>query len=154
MLPLTGAPALVADRLNKLANVREVVRDLLTLSNQRMAARSSRPAPSFVVGDFVFLSSKGLHIHSKICKHLRDHRLGPYQVIEKVGLKSYRLRFPQDCKRHLVFHCDLFSKASTSTPLRIDLLKLKVTTMSTQSISYQMLKLIIGQIAVVSISIS
>ena len=78
LLPLIGAPALVADHLTELANVREVVRELLTLSKQRMAARSSRPAPSFVVGHFVFLSSKGLHINSQKCKHLRDQRLGPY----------------------------------------------------------------------------
>ncbi len=32
LLPLTGAPALVADRLTKLANVRDVVRELLLLS--------------------------------------------------------------------------------------------------------------------------
>jgi hypothetical protein len=119
LLPLTGAYALVADRLTKLANVREVVRELLTLSEQRMAARSSRLTPTFVVGDFVFLSPKGLHIHSKKCKHLRDHqRLGPFQVIENVGLKSYRLKLPQGCRLHPVFHCDLFSKAYNSTPLR------------------------------------
>jgi hypothetical protein len=45
LLPLTGAPALVVERLLKLANVRDVVRELLTLSKQRMAARSSRPTP-------------------------------------------------------------------------------------------------------------
>jgi hypothetical protein len=88
LLPLTGAPAPDADRLTELANVREVVRELLTLSKQHMAARSSRPAPSFVVGDFVFVSSKELHIHSQKCKHLRDQRLGPYQGMEKVELKS------------------------------------------------------------------
>jgi hypothetical protein len=65
LLPLTGAPAPVADRLTKLANVREVVRELLTLSKQRIAPRSSRPSPILVVGNFVFLSSKGLHIHSQ-----------------------------------------------------------------------------------------
>ena len=52
LLPLTGAPAPFADRLTELANVREVVRELLTLSKQRMAARSCRPAPTFVVSDF------------------------------------------------------------------------------------------------------
>ena len=57
LLPLTGAPVPVADRLTKLANVREVVREILTLSKQRMAARSSRPARTFVVGDFAILSS-------------------------------------------------------------------------------------------------
>ena len=58
LLPLTGALTPVANRLIELANVREDVRELLTRSKQRMAARSSRPAPIFVVGDFVFLSSK------------------------------------------------------------------------------------------------
>jgi hypothetical protein len=109
LLPLTGAPDLVADRLTGLANAREVVRELLTLSKQRMVARSSRPAPTFVVGDFVFLSSKGLHIHSQKGKNLRDQRLGPYQVIEKIGLKSYRLKLSQGCRLHQVFHCDFFS---------------------------------------------
>jgi len=77
LLQLTGAPALVADRLTKLANIREVIRELLMFSKQRMAARSFRPTPTFVVSDFVFLSSKGLHIHSHKCKHLRDQRIGP-----------------------------------------------------------------------------
>jgi hypothetical protein len=118
LLPLTGAPAFAAYRLTDLASTRDVVRELLTLSKQRMAARSSRPAPTFVVGDFVFLSSKGLHIHSQKCKHLRDQRLGPFEVLEKVGLKSYILKLPPGCRLHPVFHCDLLSKASNSTPLR------------------------------------
>ena len=83
-----------------------------------MASRSSRPAPNFVVGGFVFLSSKGLYIHSQKCKHMRDQRLGPFQVIKKVGLKSYRLKLPRGCRLHPVFLCDLLSKASNSTPLR------------------------------------
>ena len=111
-----------------------------------MAACSSKPSPTFVVGDFVFLSSKGLHIHSQKCKHLRDQRLGPFQVIKKVGLKSYRLKLPPGYILHPVLNCDLLSKASNSTP---HLLKLKVTIMNMQSISYRMLKLIIGQIVVV-----
>jgi hypothetical protein len=47
-----------------LTSVRDVVREILTLSKQRMAARSFQTPPIFVVGDFVFLSSKDLHIHS------------------------------------------------------------------------------------------
>ena len=49
---------------------------------------------------------------------MRDQRLGPFQVIEKVGLKSYRIKLPLGCRIHPVFHCDLLSKASNSTPLR------------------------------------
>ncbi len=111
LLPLTGAPVAIAHRLNELANVREVVREFFARSMQRMAARSFRLAPTFVVGDFVFLLSKEILIHSQKCKHLRDQRPAPYQVIEKVGLKSYRLKLPQGCRLHPVFRCDLLSKA-------------------------------------------
>jgi hypothetical protein len=90
-----------------------------------MAARSSKPAPTFVVGDFGFLSSKGLHIHSQKCKHLRDQRLGTFQVIQKVGLKSYKLKLPQGCRLHPVFHCDLLYKAYNSSPLRHQLVKIE-----------------------------
>jgi hypothetical protein len=64
LLPLSGAPAPVADRLTELANVREVIRELLTLSKQRMVARSSKSAPTFVVGDFFsFLLKVYIFIH-------------------------------------------------------------------------------------------
>jgi len=56
---LTIAPVLVAERLAELTNVREVARELLAISKQRMAARSSKPAPTFVVGDFFSFPLKG-----------------------------------------------------------------------------------------------
>ena len=52
LLPLSGAPAFVVDRLTDLASTRDVFRELRKLSKQRMAACSSRPAPTFVVGYF------------------------------------------------------------------------------------------------------
>jgi hypothetical protein len=124
LLPLTGAPAHVAERLVELASVRHFVHELLTLSRQCMAARSFRPSPIFAAGDFISLTSEGLHITQK-CKHLRDQRLGPFQVIEKVGLKSYRLKLPPRCRLHPVFHCDLLSKVSNSTPLRHQLAEIE-----------------------------
>jgi len=72
LIPITRAPASIANRLIDLASIRDVVRELLTVSKQRMTARSSRSATIFFVGDFVFLSSKGVHIHSHKCKHSRD----------------------------------------------------------------------------------
>jgi len=102
-----------------LASVRDVVREILTLSKQRVAAGSSRPTSIFDCGDFALISSEGLHIHSQQCKHLRDQQIAPlFQVLEKVGLMSYRLNLPPRCKLHPVFHCDLLSKAACSTPLR------------------------------------
>ncbi len=43
LVPLTDAPAPLAVRLSELASVRHVVRELITLPKQRMAARYTRP---------------------------------------------------------------------------------------------------------------
>jgi hypothetical protein len=61
---------------------------------------------------------KGCTSGHKNTKHLRDQRLGPYKVIFKVGINSYKLWLPKGCRLHLVFHCDLLSRATTSTSLR------------------------------------
>ena len=61
---------------------------------------------------------KDLHIHLQKIKHLRDRRLYPIQVIKKVSLKSYKVKLPPGCRLHPMFHCDLFSKAYSLTPLR------------------------------------
>ena len=47
LLPLSGAPAHVVERLTELKSVRGVVRELLTLCKQRMVARLSIPTPIF-----------------------------------------------------------------------------------------------------------
>ena len=83
------------------------------------------------------------------CKHLRDQRLGPFQVIEKGGLKSYRLELPPRCRLHLVFHCDLLSTTSNSTPLRHHLAEIESDHNEYTIDLYRMLNMIIGQIVVV-----
>ena len=93
-------------------------RELLTLSKQRMASRSFLSTTIFIVGHFVFLSSKDLHIQSQKYKHLTDHRLGPFEDIEKVGMKSYKHKLPPRCRIHPVFYCDLLYKSSNPTPSR------------------------------------
>jgi hypothetical protein len=84
-----------------------------------MAARSTRTAPLFQPGDYVYLSTKGLYIRSQKCKHLRDQRLGPFNVICKFGINSYTFLLPKGCRIHYVFHRDLLSHASSSISLRL-----------------------------------
>jgi hypothetical protein len=103
LLPLVGARASVADRLTDLASTRDVVRELLTLSKQRMAARSSRTTPTFL-SDTSYSSHLKVYIFT--LKNLRDQRLGPFEVLKKVGLKSYKLKLPPGCRLHPVFHYD------------------------------------------------
>jgi len=107
LLPLTGAPALVADRLIDLASVHDIVRELLTLSKQRMATLSSRLALIFW-----YIISHSSHLKACIltlrnANILRDQRLGPFKVLEKAGLKSFSLKLLPGCRLHDVFHCDL-----------------------------------------------
>ena len=118
LLPLTGATADAADRLTNIVEIRDVVKQLLILSKERMAARTTRSPPNFNVGDLVYLSTRGLHIRSQKCKHLRDQKLGPYKVLAKVGMTSYKLMLPDGCRLHPVFHCDLLSQSTTTTSLR------------------------------------
>ena len=83
-----------------------------------MAARSTRIAPIFQPGDLAYFSTKGLHIRSQKCKHLRNQKLVPYKVISKVDINSYKLLLPKGCRLHPVFHCDLLSCATSSTSFR------------------------------------
>ena len=77
--------------------MRDVVNRLLKLSKERMATMSTRIALIFHPGDLVYLSTKGLHIRSRKCKHLRDRKLGPYKVVSNVGVSSYKLLSPKGC---------------------------------------------------------
>jgi hypothetical protein len=63
-----------------------------------MAARSTRSPPNFLVGDTLYLSTRGLHIRSQKCKHLRDQKLGPFKFMVKVGMTSYRELLPDGCR--------------------------------------------------------
>ena len=88
LLPMVGATADAANRLTMITDTRDVVNQLLKLSKERMAARSTRTAPVFQPEVLVYLSTKGLHIRSHKYKHLGDQKLGPYKVISKVCINS------------------------------------------------------------------
>jgi len=57
--PLTGATADTTDRLILVSYIRDVVKQLLQLSKERMTARSIKTAPLFQPGDLVYLTIKG-----------------------------------------------------------------------------------------------
>jgi hypothetical protein len=118
LLSMVGATTDAADRLTLIADIRDVVNQLLRLSKERMATRSTRTTPIFQPGDLVYLSAKGLHIRSHKCKHFRDRKLGPYKDISKMDINSYKVLIPKGCRLHPVFHCDLLSYATSSTSRR------------------------------------
>ena len=118
LLSFTIAIVESVEKLTMITDIKDVAHQLIKLSKERIAATSTRTAPPFHPGDYVYLSTKGLHIRSRKCKHLRDQRLGPYKVICTVGINSNNFLLPKECRLHPVFRCDLFPHASSSTSLR------------------------------------
>ena len=118
MVALAGATVDAAERLTNIVEIWDVVKQLLIISKERMAVGSTRSPPNFHVGDLVYLSTRGLHIRSQKCSHERVQKLGPFKVMAKVGMPSYRLLLPDDCRLHPVFHCDLLYHTTITTSLR------------------------------------
>jgi hypothetical protein len=113
LLLLNSVTAEAADRLTMITDIRDVIHQLIKLSKERMAARSTRTAPLVQPDDYFYLSTKGLNIRSQKFKHLRGQRLGPFKVICKVGIISYKLLSSKGCRLHHVFHCALLSHVSS-----------------------------------------
>ena len=118
MLPLTNIPASAAARLQSIKDTQLVVRQLLQLSKERLAAKGNRPAIEFQVGDHVYVATNGLNIKSQACKKLRDRKIGPFRVLERIGGRAYKLELPNRYRLHNVFHVDVLSKAISEEPLR------------------------------------
>jgi hypothetical protein len=68
-------------------------------------------AVSFAVGDEVLLSTKNLklkgHKLGERTKKLMPRFIGPYRIIERIGLVAYKLKLPDLVQIHPVFHVSL-----------------------------------------------
>jgi len=69
------------------------------------------PAPSFQVGDKVWLNVKNIRTRRPSQK-LDNKRHGPYEVKGKIGTHAYRLDLPNTMKIHNVFHVSLLNLAA------------------------------------------
>ena len=47
-------------------------------------------------------------------------KLGPFKILEKIGLVNYRLQLPKESCLHLVFYISLLELAKGTTPTAID----------------------------------
>jgi uncharacterized membrane protein YfhO len=97
------ALALFAIHLFDLASVWNLVRELLTLSKQCMASRSSRLAVAFVHGDLVFLSSK-VYIFTYVTSVL------VYFPLLINGLTLFKLEHHHGRDLLSACNCDMLSK--------------------------------------------
>ena len=93
---MIDAPALFVSHLFDFASAWNVVRELLTFSNQFIASRSSRLAPTFVPSDLVFISSK-VYIFTCVTNVLVH-----FPLLIKVGLTLHKLKHQRGCNLFFV----------------------------------------------------
>ena len=102
----------------KMKEVQEFLQNEMQLAQERMEEQANRdrvPAPRYEIGDKVWLSTANIRTQ-RPSKKLDHKQIGPYEVIQKVGPTSYKLRLPENIKIHPVFHSTLL-KMHTNDPL-------------------------------------
>ena len=88
-------------------------RDSLLYVQQRMRKThgAKHRAESFEVGEFAYLSPKGLLLSTVGSKKLSSRWLGPFEITEQVGRLAYKLCLPASMSRvHPVFHVSLLKR--------------------------------------------
>ena len=65
-------------------------------------------AVEFKKGEKVWLDTTNINT-SRPMKKLAEKRVGPFEILQKVGSSSYKLKLPSSWKIHPVFHSDLLS---------------------------------------------
>jgi len=78
---------------------------------QENADRHRTPAPSFQIGDKVWLNAKNIRTQ-RPSRKLDNKRHGPYEVKARIGTHAYRLELPNTMKIHNVFHVSLLDLAA------------------------------------------
>jgi len=108
--PPTKFPALDS-RLRELRDARKDAEAALRTEKRAMKQtfEANKPPPhTFSPGHKVWLSSKDI-LTSHPSRKLAPRQLGPYEVLERTGELTYRLRLPPGMHQHPVFHVDRLS---------------------------------------------
>ena len=73
-----------------------------------MIARSQRDWTPFKPGQLVWLEAKNLKL-PYLTKKIAPKRHGPFEVLEEIGSRAYRIKLPPQWRIHNVFHASLLS---------------------------------------------
>ena len=104
---------------NKLQEVHKQLATDIEFKNLKTAAYANKKrsmGPPLERGDKVYLLRK--HIKTKRPSDKLDFKkLGPFEILGKVGLVNYKLRLPENSRLHPVFHVSLLEPAKGKTPV-------------------------------------
>ena len=124
LFPMRPTIPLSVDAQMKIKQMRDVhtlVRSILAVHKKELTVRPRirqlRDAPQFHVGDNVSVVTNLLFIKGQANKKLMDKQIGPFEIVEKIGQHSYRLKMPPSSKLHPVFHVNNLRPCPTA-PLR------------------------------------
>ncbi|GJP70425.1 hypothetical protein CLOP_g1368, partial [Closterium sp. NIES-67] len=100
------------DFMGKQQEALKSARRWLQLSQQRQKsyADMKRREVSFEVGDKVLLSTKNIRLKIPGARKLFPRWIGPFEVIQRVGVVAYKLKLPKTLQIHNVFHVSLLNK--------------------------------------------
>ncbi|USP73296.1 Reverse Transcriptase [Curvularia clavata] len=90
------------------------------LTTSKAANKLRIEGPTFKKGDRVFLSRQNLKT-KRPSKKLDNLRLGPFEILEKMGPVNYKLRLPPGMRIHNVFHKKLLEPAPPEAELMDDI---------------------------------
>jgi hypothetical protein len=111
------------DRIEKLQQLRESLRDRLLAAQQRAAQyyNKNHIPKEFQVQQLVKLSTA--HLKIKGCRKLLPRWIGPFRILERIGEQAYRLALPSKYSRlHNVFSVQLLEPYHRHEPDNDDLL--------------------------------
>lgn len=112
----SGDAQQLAKRLKDLH--RQLIEDLTHAQNLQAKYYDAKHRPlTFKAGDQVWLSCKNLTTNRK-CEKLGPKKLGPFKIVESIGLQSYKIKLPASYKCHNVFHVSLLTPHRTA--MRVD----------------------------------
>jgi transposase InsO family protein len=112
--PATNNPGAL-EAVTKLREIHDLVRAEILYAQSKQqedADRSRLPAPSYHVGDKVWLNARNITTRRPSIK-LDHKRLGPFTITALVGKYACRLELPLTMKIHNVFHVRLLEPSAT-----------------------------------------
>jgi hypothetical protein len=105
---------------DKMKKIRDEATAAMGKAQQKMTEnynRHRRPTSELHVGQKVWLEAKDVRTE-RPSKKLADKRLGPYEILEKVGEAAWKLKIPGREKRYPVYHEGLLTPYKEPPPHR------------------------------------